>query len=111
MEERFGVKGSTVGGILNQSAVLAAAANPPAKLAIYEENMGTIQGTASQALVNANIAGVGAGLSTAVNQLLLLRDLGITDQNFFALASFDPLDQPDWRGTVSPVSRLAAASA
>ncbi|MBB5056540.1 alpha-L-arabinofuranosidase [Granulicella aggregans] len=77
---------STVGGILNQSAVLAAAANPPAKLAIYEENMGTIQGTASQALVNANIAGVGAGLSTAVNQLLLLRDLGITDQNFFALA-------------------------
>jgi alpha-L-arabinofuranosidase len=77
---------SNVGGLMNQNAVLAAAANPPAKVAVYEENMGTIFGTASQDVVTNNIAGVGAGISTALNMLTLIRDLGITDQNFFALA-------------------------
>ena len=76
---------STPTGEMSQIAAVAAAANPPARVAVYEMNMGTVQGSATQALVNSTVAGAGAGIAVADNMLLLMRDLGITDQNMFAL--------------------------
>lgn len=96
---------STSGGIMDVTAQVAAAANPPAKVAIYEENMGTIQGTASQALVNSTVAGVGSGVAMALNMLTMVRDLGITDQNVFALAGLTAPYTPSGgsNATLSPI--------
>ncbi len=76
---------SLPGGLMVQEAATAAGAAHPAKLSVYETNMGTVSGSASQAQVNTAIASVGAGINTANNMLLMLRDLGVTDQNMFAL--------------------------
>lgn len=96
---------SVPGGLMQQEAAVAASATPAAKLAIYEENMGTISGSASQAEVNSSIASLGAGLTTADNMLLMLRDLGITTQNMFALpglnAPFSGTNGSD--ATTSPI--------
>lgn len=96
---------STTGGIMNVTAQVAAAANPPAKVAIYEENMGTIQGTASQTLLNSTVAGVGSGVAMALNMLTMVRDLGITDQNVFALAGLTAPYTPSGGSdaTLSPI--------
>lgn len=76
---------STAAGQMSQMAAVAAAAKPPARLSVYEMNMGTNQGSATQAFIDSSVAGAGSGIAVGVNSLLLMRDLGITDQNMFAL--------------------------
>ena len=75
-------------GLLAQQSVVAAGATKPAKLVVYETNMGTISGTATQAQVQAAIPSLGAGLAVAENMLIAQRDLGINNQNMFALEGY-----------------------
>ena len=58
------------------------------RLAIYETNLGTTTGTATQAQINSAIPSLGAGLAVADHMLLMLRDLGITTQCLFALPEY-----------------------
>lgn len=78
-----------------QNAAVATAAG--AKLAVYETNLGTNQGAATQAQVNAAVPSLGAGLSVAANMLLAQRDLGVTVQNMYALGQY----QVNFQGTGS----------
>lgn len=75
----------TVEGYVHQQAHVAATAPHPVHVAVYETNMGTVQGVASQAIVNATVPSVGAGIASIEHELLMLRDLGITVQNTFQL--------------------------
>jgi alpha-L-arabinofuranosidase len=70
-----------------QLAAIQSVANPP-KLAVYEVNMGTTQGSAPQNVVNSYAPSLGAGLAVIDHMLLMLRDLGITTQNVFALPEY-----------------------
>jgi alpha-L-arabinofuranosidase len=80
---------STSGGDVHKQANAAATAARPVHLAIYETNMGTIGGTASQASINHTVPSIGAGIATIDHMLLMLRDLGITAQNTFQLGGGD----------------------
>jgi hypothetical protein len=73
-------------GLVVQDAKLAAQFGM--KLAVYEANLGTSFGTASQADLDANIPSLGAGLTTTENMLLMLRDNGAVDQALFALPEY-----------------------
>ncbi len=76
------------GNYMYQQAHAAAAGSPPAKLAVYEVNLSTNSGTAPQTMVNQVAAGLGAGIAMADHLLLMMRDLGITTQNMFALPEY-----------------------
>jgi hypothetical protein len=76
------------GNYMYQQAQAAAAGNPPAKLSVYEVNLSTTSGTAPQNIVNQVAAGLGAGIAAADHMLLMMRDLGITTQNMFALPEY-----------------------
>ena len=76
------------GNYMYQQAQAAAAGSTPAKLAVYEVNLSTTSGTASQGVVNQVAAGLGAGIAVADHMLLMMRDLGITTQNMFALSEY-----------------------
>ncbi len=78
---------STATGIMQQHAVLAAAGN--AKLAVYETNLGTTTGTATQSQVNSIVPSLGAGLASVDHMLLMLRDDGVVNQNMFELTGFE----------------------
>jgi hypothetical protein len=71
-----------------QQAGVAAHAAHPAKLAVYEVNLGTADGTASQDSVNRVVPSVGAGITVIDHMLLMLRDLGVTTQSIWALPGF-----------------------
>jgi len=71
-----------------QAGVAASAGPTPAKLAVYETNMGTNQGLATQAQVADAVPSLGAGLAVAANMLLAQRDLGVTVQNLYALPQY-----------------------
>ena len=60
----------------------------PANLAIYEVNLGTTSGTASQGVLNQVIPSLGAGLSTAEHMLLMMRDDNVTYQAMFTLSGY-----------------------
>ncbi len=79
---------SPSGNYMAQQVTAAAGGSTPAKLAIYEVNLSTISGTAPQSVVTQAVAGVGAGIAVADHMLLMLRDLGITTQNMFALPNY-----------------------
>ena len=80
---------STAAGLTNQQAAAAASAGTkPAKLAIYETNIGTNVGAATQAQVQNAIPSLAAGLAVGANMLLAQRDLGVTVQNMFALEGY-----------------------
>ena len=79
---------SLTSGYMYQQMQTAAAASHPVKLAVYEVNLSTISGTASQSLVNQVVPSVGAGLSTVEHMLLMMRDDGVTLQNMFALPEY-----------------------
>jgi len=84
---------STVDGYDHLQAHAAATAEHPVHLAVYEVNMGTTVGTASQASIDATVPSVGAGITVIEHELLMLRDLGITVQNTFQLGGGDyPFD-------------------
>ena len=76
------------GNYMYQQAQAAAAGSAPAKLAVYEVNLSTTSGTAPQAVVNQAAAGLGASIAVADHMLLMMRDLGITTQNMFALPEY-----------------------
>jgi Bacterial Ig-like domain (group 3) len=76
------------GNYMYQQAQAAAAGSAPAKLAVYEVNLSTTSGTAPQSVVNQAAAGLGAGIAVADHMLLMMRDLGITTQNMFALPEY-----------------------
>ena len=79
-------------GIMYQQAVAAkAAATPavkPAALAVYEVQLSTITGTAPQATVNSVVPSLGAGITVVDHMLLMMRDLGVTVQNLYALPEY-----------------------
>ena len=75
-------------GIMSQQADVAAHAPRPAKLAVYEVNLGTADGTASQASVNRTVPSVAGGITVVEHMLLMLRDLGVTTQSIWALSGF-----------------------
>jgi hypothetical protein len=77
---------STPNGIVAQQAAAASAAHK--KIAVYETNLGTMSGTASQPAIDHAVPSMGAGLAVVGHMLLMLRDRGITTQNLFALPEF-----------------------
>jgi len=72
--------------LMAQQAAAASAAHK--NLAVYETNLGTMSGTASQSDLDSTAPSLGAALAVTTHMLLMLRDLGITTQNFFALSEF-----------------------
>lgn len=87
------------GGQTLGNAIVAAAGN--ANLAVYETNIDTLQGTATQAQVNAAVPSLGAGLAVAANMLIAQRDNGVTVQNMFSLAGHDIGFQANAAGAAS----------
>jgi alpha-L-arabinofuranosidase len=79
---------STATGYMAQQAQAASGGSTPANLAVYEVNLSTTSGTASQSVVNQVVAGLGAGIAVADHMLLMIRDLGITTQSMFALTEW-----------------------
>ena len=75
----------SAGGYIHQQAHAAATGVHPVHLAVYEANIGTTDGTVSQASINSTVPSVAAGIAAIENQLLMLRDLGVTVQNTFSL--------------------------
>lgn len=72
------------GGLLAQQV----AAAKGRQLAIYEVNLGTMSGSATQAQVDAAVPSLGAGLAVIEHMLLMQRELGINDQCLFALPQY-----------------------
>jgi len=60
------------------------------RLSVYEVNLGSMTGSAaiSQSDIDHAIPSMGAGLALADHMLLMLRDLGITNQCLFALPEY-----------------------
>jgi alpha-L-arabinofuranosidase len=77
---------ASAAGVVNKQAMVVAKVARPVNVAIYETNIGTSDGTASQASLNSVVPSVGAGISSVDHMLLMLRELGITVQNTFQLA-------------------------
>ena len=75
-------------GAMNQQAQLAAAASPPVKLAVYETNLSTTAGSATQTQINQTVPTLGAGLTATEHMLLMMRDLGINSQSAFSLGGY-----------------------
>jgi hypothetical protein len=80
---------STAGGTMKQQAQTAAAASPPVKLAVYEVNLSTVQGTAPQNVVDAVVPSVGAGIAVVDHMLTMMRDDGVVLQSLFALPEYE----------------------
>jgi alpha-L-arabinofuranosidase len=59
------------------------------KTVVYEVNMGTESGSATQAQVNSVVPSVSAGITLAEHLLLMIRDLGITTMNVWALPEYE----------------------
>jgi alpha-L-arabinofuranosidase len=82
-------------GTMHQQAVAASASGvsnvKPAALAVYEVQLSAVTGIASQASVNAVVPSLGAGLTVVEHMLLMMRDLGVTVQNVFALPEYTNL--------------------
>jgi hypothetical protein len=57
-------------------------------LVVYEENLSTQSGSATQAMVNTVVPSVGGGIMMANHMLLQMRDLGIKTQNVWALPGY-----------------------
>jgi hypothetical protein len=79
---------SNTSGYMAQQAQAASTGTTPAKLAVYEVNLSTTSGTAPQNTVNQAVGGLGAGIAVADHMLLMMRDLGITTQNVFAISEY-----------------------
>jgi hypothetical protein len=79
---------SNASGYMAQQAQAASGGSTPANLAVYEVNLSTTSGSASQSVVNQVVGGLGAGIAVADHMLLMIRDVGITTQNMFALSEY-----------------------
>ncbi|MBS1821251.1 MAG: hypothetical protein JST61_04665 [Acidobacteria bacterium] len=80
---------STASGYMAQQVKAAREAKRPAKVAIYEVNLHTTNGSADQASFDSAIPSVGAGLALTDHMLLMMRDLGITTQSVWALTGYE----------------------
>ncbi len=93
---------STSTGYMAEQQLSASSAN--AKVAVYEVNLSTVSGTAPQNVVNEVVGGVGAGITVADHMLLMMRDLGITTQNMFALTEYaNGFHNPNVSGETTPL--------
>jgi alpha-L-arabinofuranosidase len=93
---------STSTGTMQQQAAIAAAAN--AKLAVYESNLSTNSGSATQAQINSVVPSLGAGLASVDHMLLMLRDDGIINQNMFQLSEYNvPFSNSAISGETTPL--------
>ncbi len=91
------------GGFVYEQAKAAAQGLHPSALAVYEVNLGTMNGSTSiaQGDLDTTVPSLGAGLAVADHMLLMLRDLGITTQCLFALPEFqNPFHAPGTKKTV-----------
>ena len=93
----------TATGVMNEQAAVAASATTPANLAVYETNISTGNGSATQAAVNSTVPSVGAGITASLNLLMAMRDLGVNNQNMFALTGY----QFTFYGTNSAAATLS----
>ena len=78
-------------GIMAQQAHLVQSAAYPLNPVVYEVNLGTVSGTnpaIKQTDIDSTVASLGAGLAVVDHMLLMLRELGITTQCFFALPEY-----------------------
>lgn len=80
---------STAGGYMKQQAQAAAGAARPVKLAVYEVNLSTVQGTAPQNILDGVVPSVGAGIAVVDHMLTMMRDDGIVLQSLFALPEYE----------------------
>ena len=76
-------------GYVVQQAKAARNAPHPTRLSVYEVNLGTESGAAPQSMVDAVVPSIAAGLTLTEHMLLMMRDLGITDQAAYALPGHD----------------------
>jgi alpha-L-arabinofuranosidase len=76
---------SSPDGFVPKQVKAAAKAKHPAKLAVYETNIDTVEGKVGQASLDLNVPSMGAGLAAMDHMLLMLRDDGITVQSTFQL--------------------------
>ncbi len=74
---------SVSSGYMYQQAQAAKTAGT--NLVVYEEQLSTLSGTASQSMVNAVVPSVGGGIAVADHMLLQMRDLGVKVQNVYEL--------------------------
>ena len=81
---------TTIGGLLRQQADAVRTTSPATHLSLYEVNLGTVTGSPgiTQADIDRTVPSTGAALATSDLMLLALRDLGVTEQCFFALTEF-----------------------
>ncbi len=97
----------TGSGQMAQQARLARSAPYPAAPAIYEVSLGTSSTTnpaLTQADVDRTVPSVGAAIAVADHMLLMLRELGITQQCVFALPEYaNQLRGPGARNLTTPL--------
>ena len=74
---------SVPSGYMAQQAKLVAAAGK--NLVVYEVNLSTLSGSASQAMIDRVVPSVAAGITVADHMLLMMRDLGIKTQSVWEL--------------------------
>ncbi len=81
---------TTIGGLLRQQVDTVHAVSPATHLSLYEVNLGTVAGSPaiSQADIDRTVPSTGAAIAVSDLMLLALRDLGVTEQCFFALTEF-----------------------
>ena len=76
-------------GLMTQQARMARNSIHPAKLAVYEVNLGTANGSAQQSSFDAVVPSVAAGLAVVEHMLLMIRDLGVTNQSIYSLSGYN----------------------
>ena len=94
---------SRPGGTVYEQAKAVANRSHSPHLAVYEVNLGTMNGSASitQEDLDRTVPSLGAGLAVADHMLLMLRDLGATTQCLFALPEFqNPFRAPGAKKTM-----------
>jgi hypothetical protein len=79
---------STAYGYMKEQAGISANAPHPANLEVYEVNLSTTAGRATQEQINQVVPSVGAGIAALDHMLLMLRDLGITTQSLFSIEGY-----------------------
>jgi alpha-L-arabinofuranosidase len=79
---------SNSSGVMAKQQSVARSAAHPAKLSVYEVNLGTASGSASQSSVDQAVPSTGAGLALIDHMLLMIRDLGVKEQSVWALPGY-----------------------
>ncbi len=94
---------SRPGGVVYEQAKAIAKRPHSPQLAVYEVNLGTMNGSASitQEDLDRTVPSLGTGLAVADHMLLMLRDQGVTTQCLFALPEFqNPFRSPGAKKTM-----------